>query len=143
MHYYRVLRRVPEWNFISEDEVYYLGCAKPRTFNQDRVQTFIQTPIDRFFTTRGVPGIGGRLARHLKKTFGIANPRDLVNWLRFKTREYPRGLPVYVRATIVANFLDEVWFNTEFSEYDEEAVIKKKKAAVSIAMSEWKWICRS
>lgn len=127
------LRRIHEDNMVTKEEVRHLAFNKPMTFDQIRVQEFIRTPIDRFYTTRGIPGIGDMLADHLKTKFGVTNPRGFVDMLRFKTRNLPRRLPVHVRASIVANFLDEAWFTKNGGR-------GKIEAAISIALSEWKWV---
>jgi hypothetical protein len=95
---------------VLPGHVQFYVFDKPESVNQKIVQEFCNTPIQRIFTTRGIPGIDENLAKHLRDKYNIKNPLDFVKMLRFNTREY-RRLPVHFCASIVANFLDDVWFH--------------------------------
>ena len=124
-----ILRRV-RYDVNSDDVAYYL-FEEAKTENQKIVRQYCRTPIKLIYTTRGIPGIDLFLAKHLRVNHGIKNPLDFVRMLRFKTRKFPR-LPVHVCASIVANFLDDVWFNN-----GRCSTTRKTAASISIAMSDF------
>lgn len=138
----QITRRISEDNMVTKDDVCHYAFTKPKTTSSSQavVQEFIRTPMDRFFTTSGVPGIGGRLANFLKMEYGVSSPRELVEMLRYKTRSYPRRLPLHVKASLVANFLDQVWFHKNVTLKSNR---NKRKAAISIAVMEWRWMSSS
>lgn len=124
-----ILRRI-RLDVNAKHVAYYL-FEEATTANQMIVREYCRTPIGRIFTTRGIPGIDHGLARYLREHHDIKNPLDFVKMLRFKTRNH-RRLPVHVCASIVANFLDDVWFSKRLG-----STTRKTTASISIAMSDF------
>ena len=124
-----ILRRV-RYDVNANHVAYYL-FGEAKTENQKIVRQYCRTPINLIYTTSGVPGIDHDLAKYLRENHDIKNPLDFVKMLRFKTRNF-RRLPLYVCASIVANFLDDVWFNN-----GRRSTTRKTTASISIAMSDF------
>ena len=116
---------------VSVEDVAHYVYKEAKSRNQKIVQEYCRTPINHIFTTKGIPGIEPDLAEHLRRYHDIKNPLDFVKMLRFKTRGRRRQ-ELHVCASIVANFLDDVWF------YGRPGFrARKTTAAISIAMSDF------
>lgn len=116
---------------ISVEHVAHYVFKEAKSRRQKIVQEYCRTPINHIFTTKGIPGIDACLAEYLRRYHDIKNPLDFVKMLRFKTRGR-RMLKLHVCASIVSNFLDDVWF------YQRPGDRKSKiTASISIAMSDY------
>jgi len=73
------------------------------------VKEFCEVPINRYFTTRAIPGLRRDrcLAGILKDNYNIKDPMDLVAHLRFIVRGRGRLRPDLM-ASIMADFLEDV-----------------------------------
>lgn len=125
-----ILRRVR--HDVNADHVAYYLFEEAKTENQRIIREYCRTPINLIYTTRGVPGIDGDLAKYLRENYNIKNPLDFVKMLRSRTREH-RRLPLHVCASIVANFLDDVWWFNE----GRHSTTRKTVASIAIAMSDF------
>lgn len=103
----------------------------------DFVKTFCKVPIDRYYNTKSVPGLGKdrEFREFLKDRFKIRNPLDLMVLLRWKTRG--RRLPFNVKVLILLDFFEKAseWLadSSRSTRY-----ISKSAASVSIAVMDSK-----
>lgn len=92
--------------FITRRMFYDVFCER---FTD--IQNFAATNVTRYCSITSVPGLDRLYFKHIayfKKRYQWTVPKDIVDWVSFKIKDYHKKNDMFVIASVVADFLDQV-----------------------------------